>query len=644
MKKWRVRRDQLRQYIPYSALKKKLYKQICALEETILFDKQYYTHQASKAGIRVDPRRAVWHYVTLGDKLRLKPHPLFDTHYYHDIYRDVGYAGVSALHHFIEHGARENRNPHPAFDSAFVRSQTHSHENPLISYITSEKGTLNPHKLFDEKYVIDQLAGECPDDKTVLEAYFNADLAVEPSEQFNAIEYCDRYPDVRGSHPFYHYVRWGGGEGRLITGKSLSIENIKEEVEHIGMLDPDVIAPWQKLDEIGRVNRLKSESPEEQMLLMLTNSVDLLKPTFVHFTDAMTAGGAEKVLVNISNSFSDNEEVQQVVIIITGHGDRIAEQWLDGKKFVIIDLSNFVDLISDHSAALVAAVFLRMLKLKGVFVVNSQLGWGLIERHGKVLREFCNLSVACFCYDYDEYGRRAGFARTHLPRAIDFVDKIITDNHAFKSVLISDLRMEDKDAAKIVVLYQPIDIPREGRETNQRWKRTPRNVLWAGRFSQQKRLGLAIEIARNMPDLHFTFAGGDESDVRLSIDVFPKNVTLFGKFSGFYSLPFESFDLFLYTAEWDGLPNVLLEAAAVELPIVAPDVGGISELINDKTGWLVSKHSCVTAYVDKIVELCSDLQLARTRTETLRRLVSARHSRQKFSAEVASKILKEFVE
>lgn len=644
MEKWRVRRDQLRQYIPYSVLKRKLHRQISALEETILFDKDYYVYQASKSEIIVDARRAVWHYVTLGDKLRLKPHRLFDTHYYHDIYRDVEPAGVSALHHFIEHGARENRNPHPAFDSAFVRSQTHSHENPLISYITSEKGVLNPHKLFDEKYVISQLAGEYLDKKTVLEAYFDADLAVEPSEQFNAIEYCDRYPDVRGPHPFYHYVRWGAAEGRLTTGKSLSIENIKKEVERVGMLDPDIIAPWQKLDEIGRVNRLRTESVEEQMLLMLTSSVDLNKPTFAHITNAMTAGGAEKVLVNISNSLCYNKDVSQILIIITGHGDRIAEQWLYGKKFVIIDLFNFVDAISDQSAALVMAVFLRMLTLRGIFVVNSQLGWSLIERHGRVLRKFCNLSVACFCYDYDEYGRRAGFARTHLPHAINFIDKIITDNHAFKKLLISDLRIEDEDAEKIVVLYQPIDVPRDNIKIDRRWSQTPQKVLWAGRFSQQKRLDLALEVAKNMPELHFTFAGGDERDVSLPIDVFPRNVTFFGKFADFYSLPLEDFDIFLYTAQWDGLPNVLLEAAAVELPIVAPDVGGISELINNETGWLVSEHSCATAYVDKIVELCSDLPLARTKTKTLTHLISARHSREAFATEVASKLLKGYAE
>ncbi|KRE99944.1 hypothetical protein ASG87_13200 [Frateuria sp. Soil773] len=36
---------------------------------------------------------------------------------------------------------------------------------------------------------------------------------------------------------------------------------------------------------------------------------------------------------------------------------------------------------------------------------------------------------------------------------------------------------------------------------------------------------------------------------------------------------------FIYTTAWDGLPNVLLEAASSHLPVVAPDIGGIRDLI-----------------------------------------------------------------
>lgn len=47
-------------------------------------------------------------------------------------------------------------------------------------------------------------------------------------------------------------------------------------------------------------------------------------------------------------------------------------------------------------------------------------------------------------------------------------------------------------------------------------------------------------------------------------------------------------DAFVLSSFYEGLPLVLLEAAATELPIVATDVGGIGELVlNGKTGYLV---------------------------------------------------------
>ena len=47
----------------------------------------------------------------------------------------------------------------------------------------------------------------------------------------------------------------------------------------------------------------------------------------------------------------------------------------------------------------------------------------------------------------------------------------------------------------------------------------------------------------------------------------------------------------LLTSNWEGLPLVLLEAAASALPIVATDVGGNREILRaSETGYLVPAH------------------------------------------------------
>jgi glycosyltransferase involved in cell wall biosynthesis len=64
--------------------------------------------------------------------------------------------------------------------------------------------------------------------------------------------------------------------------------------------------------------------------------------------------------------------------------------------------------------------------------------------------------------------------------------------------------------------------------------------------------------------------------------------------------------LFVLSSVQEGLPNVVLEAMAAGLPVVATDVGGLSELVeHGETGWLVAPKD-VPALADAISHLLAD--------------------------------------
>jgi len=69
-----------------------------------------------------------------------------------------------------------------------------------------------------------------------------------------------------------------------------------------------------------------------------------------------------------------------------------------------------------------------------------------------------------------------------------------------------------------------------------------------------------------------------------------------------------SLDLAVLTSDSESLSNVILEAMAARLPVVAYDVGGNSELINDSRGALVAKEN-ENDFAAAIIRLLSDANL-----------------------------------
>ena len=112
-------------------------------------------------------------------------------------------------------------------------------------------------------------------------------------------------------------------------------------------------------------------------------------------------------------------------------------------------------------------------------------------------------------------------------------------------------------------------------------------------------------------------------------------LTFHGPFDGFDQLPVHDFDVFLYTSQWDGVPNVLLEAMAQGLLVVASSAGGVKELVQTgETGYLIEPFDDVSGFVAALRSIDADRAgAARLVQQGYRRLIE-QHSQERFLRQI----------
>ncbi|HTN74927.1 MAG TPA: glycosyltransferase, partial [Pirellulaceae bacterium] len=86
----------------------------------------------------------------------------------------------------------------------------------------------------------------------------------------------------------------------------------------------------------------------------------------------------------------------------------------------------------------------------------------------------------------------------------------------------------------------------------------------------------------------------------------------------------EAMDLFVLSSLREGLPNVLLEAMALETPVVATEVGGVARLVRHNTNGLLVPPASPAALATAIANMLDDEPLSRRLTAAARATIAER--------------------
>jgi glycosyltransferase involved in cell wall biosynthesis len=141
-------------------------------------------------------------------------------------------------------------------------------------------------------------------------------------------------------------------------------------------------------------------------------------------------------------------------------------------------------------------------------------------------------------------------------------------------------------------------------------------VGWIARVTGVKNPMRALEVADALPDTRFVMAGGGDLLEQVKAKA-PSNVSVVGWVEA--ADLFGASDIILSTSENEGMPVALIEAQLAGKPVVATDVGSVSEVIlNHETGIVTNKNS------GSIASAVESLILDKTTREEMGRLAVAR--------------------
>jgi glycosyltransferase involved in cell wall biosynthesis len=212
-----------------------------------------------------------------------------------------------------------------------------------------------------------------------------------------------------------------------------------------------------------------------------------------------------------------------------------------------------------------------------------------------------------------EEADRSGYVRYVTTRYGNLVDRFsISNEHVADAVHGYGVPRE-----KIEVIYTGVDADEEfspdAHTAIEDFDDERMQVLFAARLTDQKDPLLMLEVAARLRDrgapVQFHVVGGGDLEDQVHTraqELQLGEVVSFNPPTPGLQRWYAATDVMLMTSKFEGVPVVVFEAMAMGLPIVAPALPGIREMLDSDEDGLIADRADVDAYVEALASLAAD--------------------------------------
>jgi teichuronic acid biosynthesis glycosyltransferase TuaC len=240
---------------------------------------------------------------------------------------------------------------------------------------------------------------------------------------------------------------------------------------------------------------------------------------------------------------------------------------------------------------------------------------------GLLLKRRFNLPLVCSLLgaDVNVYPNYRPLTRQLTQKVVAEADQLVAVSRALKEA--AEVLAQPKREIRVIYMGCDTEIFRYNEIAREQVRKllgiAPQEniVLFVGRLVEAKGIFELIEafsqIQLQQTGTHLVFVGDGRDRLKLENQVRQRGLSSTVHFVGMIShseMPhwLSAADLLALPSHNEGLPNAIVEAMACSIPVVATNVGGIPEVVEDKKSGLLIEKGDIDSLTNAIVSLLKD--------------------------------------